>query len=81
MINTDKTSAKSEEYKYQDLTGLILKLAFQVHNTLGCGFLEKVYERSLVQELKSNGLKVSGYEVALILNFAKPRLEYRRVVR
>jgi len=28
---------------HADLTGRILKCAFHVQNTLGCGFLEKVY--------------------------------------
>jgi len=122
----------TEKYKYQELTGMILKSAFEVHNTLGCGFLEKVYEKALIYELKKKGLslevqkaikiiykgqeigtyvadlvvegkvivelkvvdfltsihkakalnylKASGYEVALILNFAKPKLEYKRIV-
>jgi GxxExxY protein len=30
-----------------------------VHNALGCGFLEKVYENALVLELKKRGFKVS----------------------
>ena len=124
---------KSKEYKYSELTGIILKAAFEVHNTLGCGFLEKVYEKALIYEFKTynlkletqkaikitykgqdvgtyiadiivedkvivelkvvdflatihkaqvlNYLKASGYEVALILNFAKPKLEYKRIVR
>ena len=130
LINTDTDSKK--EYKHKELTGKILKLAFEVHNLLGCGFLEKVYERALLYELKNAGLKTetqkairilykqqdvgtyiadiivegkvvielkvaeflatihkaqvlnylraTSYEVALILNFAKPRLEYKRVV-
>jgi GxxExxY protein len=41
---------------HMDLTGEILKAAFQVSNTLGCGFLEKVYENSLVAELRAMGL-------------------------
>ena len=123
---------KSRGYKHQDLTGSIIKAAFEVHNALGCGFLEKVYERALIYELRAKGinlkaqkaikitykgqdmgtyiadiivegkiivevkvvsflttihkaqalnyLRASGNDVALILNFAKPRLEYKRVV-
>lgn len=36
------------------LTGQIIKCAFKVHNTLGFGFLEKVYENSLVIELENS---------------------------
>jgi GxxExxY protein len=128
-MHTDK---KSEEYKYQELTGKIISCAFEVQNNLGCGFLEKVYQKALIHELKTKALKVeiekpikivykgqniatyiadlivedkvivelktvdfltkvhvaqtlnylkaSGYEVGLILNFARPKLEYKRVV-
>jgi len=40
------------------LTKKIIACAFKVHNKLGAGFLEKVYENSMVVELKMNGLKV-----------------------
>lgn len=38
------------------LTETIIGSAFKVSNTLGCGFLEKVYENALVIELKTSGL-------------------------
>ena len=41
-----------------DLTERIIGCAFEVSNVLGCGFLEKVYERALVQELRMAGLNV-----------------------
>jgi len=127
-MNTDK----GKKYKHQELTSKILSCAFEVHNTLGCGFLEKVYERAMILELQANGLSIetqkpikitykgkdvgnyiadiivenkvivelktaefltkihkaqllnylraTGYEVGLILNFARPKLEYKRVV-
>jgi GxxExxY protein len=40
------------------LTEKIIEYAFKVHNTLGCGFLEKVYENSMMVELKKAGLNV-----------------------
>ena len=40
------------------LTGEVLAAAFQVSNSLGCGFLEKVYENALVMELRESGLNV-----------------------
>ena len=34
-----------------------MNAVYQVHNTLGCGFLEKVYENALMIELRKRGLK------------------------
>ena len=107
--------------------------AYEVSNVLGAGFLEKVYERALVKELTSRGVKVgpqasftvtykghsvgeycvdllveeklavelkcvdcfssehmaqclnywkaSGLKIALLINFRKPKVEWKRVVR
>ena len=44
--------------KDESLTETIIGCAFQVHNTLGEGFLEKVYENALRIELAKRGLKV-----------------------
>jgi len=38
------------------LTERIIGCAFNVSNTLGVGFLEKVYENALVHELRESGL-------------------------
>ncbi|MBE9042835.1 GxxExxY protein [Pleurocapsales cyanobacterium LEGE 10410] len=43
-----------------DLTQKIIGCAFEVSNVLGCGFLEKVYERALVRELSIAGLDVQA---------------------
>jgi GxxExxY protein len=115
-----------------ELTEQILGAAFKVQNTLGAGFLEKVYENALSVELKKldlsiesqktfpvryegtvvgnyqadlvvsarvvveckavsnldvvheaqliNYLKASGLRVGLLINFARPKLQYRRLV-
>ena len=42
--------------KYQDLTARIIECAYKVGNTLGYGFLEKVYQNALLIELQKNGL-------------------------
>ncbi|MCK4416600.1 MAG: GxxExxY protein [Candidatus Latescibacteria bacterium] len=117
---------------YKKLAYEIMVAAFEVHNTLGAGFLEKVYENALmialnkrgmkcqqqalikvkyegtvvgeyfadvlvndsvVLELKTvetitdvhraqaiNYLKATGFRLAIIINFAKPKLEYKRIV-
>lgn len=36
---------------HQELTQEIIGAAFEVHNALGCGLLEKVYENALAHEL------------------------------
>lgn len=41
-----------------ELTNKIIKCFYKVYNTLGFGFLEKVYEKALFIELNKIGLKV-----------------------
>lgn len=48
--------------KDDDLTQKIIGCAYKVHNTLGPGFLEKVYENALRIELVKLGLKVKQQE-------------------
>jgi GxxExxY protein len=43
--------------KHQELTGQIIQCAYKVHNTLGFGFLENVYQNALLIELTQSGLK------------------------
>ena len=43
-----------------NLTEKIIGCAYEVHRHLGSGFLEKVYENALYEELKSVGLKVDS---------------------
>jgi len=42
----------------RQLTEKVIRCAFAVSNTLGCGFLEKVYENALAHELQKAGLQV-----------------------
>jgi len=50
-MNTDRQ-------KLNKISERIINCAFEVHNALGCGFLEKVYENALTIELRRNGLQV-----------------------
>jgi len=45
-----------------ELTHKIIGCAYKVHNTLGQGFLEKVYENALRIELVKHGLRVKQQE-------------------
>jgi GxxExxY protein len=41
-----------------DITRSVIGCAYTVSNSLGCGFLEKVYENAMTHELVKHGLKV-----------------------
>jgi GxxExxY protein len=44
----------------EELTERVLGAVFEVANELGCGFLEKVYERALVRELGARGIRAAA---------------------
>ena len=46
------------EAKHKDITDLIIRAFYTVYNTLGYGFLEKVYQNALVIEMRKLGLEV-----------------------
>ncbi|MEA3494643.1 MAG: GxxExxY protein [Bacteroidota bacterium] len=45
--------------KHSQITEKIIKAFYKVNNTLGYGFLEKVYENAMIIELRKMGLLVS----------------------
>ena len=49
----------ADETGVNRLSERIIGCAFQVLNTLGAGFLEKVYENALAHELRRSGLTVA----------------------
>jgi len=49
---------EDKSYPHEEVTGEIIAAAFEVSNTLGCGFLEKVYENALTVEIRHRGLPV-----------------------
>ena len=125
-MNTDERGC------LDDLTERVLGAVFEVANTLGSGFLEKVYQRALLCELRLCGirataevpfrvsykgqkvgeyfadilvedvlvveikcaerlahvhtaqclnyLRASGRTVCLLVNFQRPRVEWKRIV-
>ncbi len=48
----------TENFIYSELSDTIIKAFYKVYNTLGFGFLEKVYENAMIIELKKSGLQV-----------------------
>ncbi|MGA2242321.1 MAG: GxxExxY protein [Verrucomicrobiota bacterium] len=59
-MNTDETQilTGTKDYSLQPVTQQIIGAAFEVHNILGYGFLERVYQRAMQLELQSRGVKV-----------------------
>lgn len=51
-----KTPIPEQSFLHQSVTEQIIGAAIDVHNTLGNGFLEKVYENSMSIELKTRGI-------------------------
>jgi GxxExxY protein len=54
------------EEDLNSVTERVIGCAYRVHNVLGPGFLEKVYENALVHELRKAGVHVAqqvGFEV------------------
>jgi GxxExxY protein len=122
-----------ERASLEALVESVVGAAYEVSNVLGAGFLEKIYERALLEELGLRGLRVeaqapfavaykgkhvgtyaadlvvedrllvevkcvdqfstehlaqclnylkaSGLHLALLINFRRPKVEWRRVVR
>jgi GxxExxY protein len=45
---------------FESLTERVLGAIFEVSNALGAGFLEKVYQRALLHELRLQGIRVES---------------------
>ena len=55
------------ELKYSELTGKIIGCAMEVHNFLGNGFQEVIYQRALEYEMELRGLGFSReYEMPVL---------------
>ena len=48
------------EYLYKDLTEKIIMCFYKVHDELGYGFVEAIYEKALIIELENIGLNVES---------------------
>ena len=58
-------SAKNTNIIYPDLSYKIMEGIFEIHKELGPGFLESIYEKALIEELTSRGMKLE-YQRVLI---------------
>jgi len=57
----------AEKIIYKDLSFNIIKAVFQVHNSLGPGFSENVYERALIEEFSKQGLSFDNQQTIKII--------------
>ena len=67
---------KSKPMDIDDITYQIRGAIFEVNRVLGCGFLEKVYEKALLIELRERGLSAKGQVPLKVLYKEKPVGEY-----
>lgn len=61
---------------FDSLTERVLGVVFEVSNTLGVGFLDKVYERALLRELGLRGIRATAQA-----SFPVQRPLRRRILR
>jgi GxxExxY protein len=59
-----------------ELIEAVVGASYEVANALGCGFLEKVYERALIRELTIRGLAVQGQRSYQVTYNGEPVGEY-----
>ncbi len=52
--------------RLNELSGRVIGCAFDVQNTLGIGFLEKVYQNALALELQAAGLAMAQHHPVIV---------------
>lgn len=67
-----------EEYKYSDITQKIIGCAMKVHNTLGNGFQEVIYQRALAIEMSKQRLSFVR-EMEMPIFYENEEIGIRRV--
>ena len=52
---------------YPELSYKIMKAIFEVHGSLGPGFVESIYEKALIEEFQRQGFKVETQKVIPVI--------------
>ena len=60
----------------KELSYLIMQAAYEVHNTLGPGFPEGIYEQAMYRELTSRGLKLERQKKTIVKFKGEPIGEF-----
>jgi len=71
-------TANNTNIIYPDLSYEIMGAIFEVHKELGPGFLESVYEKALVEELLSRGVKIETQK-AIDLTYKNRKIGIHRL--
>jgi GxxExxY protein len=66
------------DYKYSDITEKVIKACMIVHNTLGNGFQELIYQRALVIEFELMEIR-SQREFCMPIYYREKKIGERRV--
>jgi GxxExxY protein len=66
------------EYKYSEITKLIIRAAMNVHAILGNGFQEVIYQKALAVEFRLMGIDF-GKEISIPIYYKNELLGTRRV--
>ena len=66
-----------DEYRYSELTGTVIGCAMKVHNSLGNGFQEVIYQRALEIEMADQGIPFSR-EHEMPIYYKGPQIGSRR---
>ncbi|MEK6568147.1 MAG: GxxExxY protein [Candidatus Omnitrophota bacterium] len=61
-----KVSRKHGEFLYGDLTDKIIELAVKIHKKLGPGFIERIYEKALLYELKNADIEFKNQNIVKV---------------
>lgn len=67
-----------KNYKYSEITGVVIGAAMNIHSELGNGFPEIIYHRSLAIELQERGLSYVR-ELAMPLYYKDKEVGKRRL--
>jgi GxxExxY protein len=62
--------------KHHEISEKIIKAFYKVYNTLGYGFLERVYQNALYLELVNEGFRVEAQKRIEVYYFGKQVGEY-----
>lgn len=65
-MNDNVKDFERDNLLHSDITWKIIKAFYKVYNTLGWGFLEKVYENAMVIELRKMGLLVNQQDAVIV---------------
>ncbi len=76
-MNTKNKGVDSEKILYKDLSYKIVQACYEVHNVLGPGYSEKIYEEAMEKELSGNGVSVDRQRVVAVMYKGEEIGEYR----